>query len=354
MFNRQTRVLSYFFFMCVSCVERCRVHLQAWAAGMFIFPPAHTVGRCLCPPCEDRLVQARIVALMTCMPVAVYMRLVDELIRPYLLSLSGMLPSLFPTEWVCRPPLSLPRVGGRMMYGHLSLRCLFLQMCQCVALSVDGVAARQDSAVDATPLVQTIVLGGEDIYSRLLTRKRMLWRGRVRCRSGYRLWIVRMQAQIESIRGTDVVFQRLRSQIEDLNSFRAVSYTPEGLCKFACNVGMVDRMLHLAERFSDECYLAFAGRRYLGELISMLEHILESERERRLAVAMALHARLGGMSGLGGLGGDLLPLCIPSIMSPPIGTWERPLDEFKRIVLATGPHLSCPRMRLRPGGGAQP
>ena len=315
---------------------------------MFIFPPVHTVGRCLCPLCEDHLVQARIVALMTGMPVAVYMRLVEGLVRPFLLSLSGMQPSLFPSEWVCRPPPVLPEAGGGgeggglTPYGHLSLRCLFLRMCQCLARCVDGVsaAAGESPLVEATPLVQTIVFGGEDIFSRLLTRKRMLWRGRVRFRSGgFRLSIVRMQAQIESIRGTDVVFQRLRSQIEDLNSARAVSYTPEGLCKFACNVGMVERLLHLAERFSEECYLAFASRRYLGELIPMLERILETERGRRLAVAMALHARLGGgdACGLAGLGEDLLPLCIPSIMSPPIGTWERPLDEFRRIVLAAGP-----------------
>ena len=325
--------------------------LDCWY--MFIFPSVHTVGRCLCPLCEDRFSQARIVALTQCMPVAVFLHLVDALVRPFLLSLSGMLPSLFPSEWVLHPLPSLPKPGG-MPYGHLSLRCLFLQMCQCVAKNVDEVAAGRCSSVDARTMIQTIVFGGEDIYSRMLTRKRMLWRGRIRCRVGFRLSIVRMQAQIESIRGTDIVLQRLRSQIEDLNSHRDVSYTPEGLCKFACNVGMAERMLHLAERFSDECYLAFASRHYIGELICLLEHVLKTERERRLAVAMALHARLGGGSELAALGGDLLPLCIPSIMSPPIGTWAQLLDGLTRTASGAGRALPVQGMRLLPGGGEGP
>jgi hypothetical protein len=50
--------------------------------------------------------------------VAVFMRLVDALVRPFLLYLSGMLPSLFPSEWVHRPPLSLPEPNG-MVCGPL-------------------------------------------------------------------------------------------------------------------------------------------------------------------------------------------------------------------------------------------
>jgi hypothetical protein len=89
-------------------------------------------------------------------------------------------------------------------------------------------------------------------------------------------------------------------------------------------------------------------------LISLLEHVLRTERERRLAVAMALHARLGGVSELAALGGDLLPLCIPSIMSPPIGTWAQLLDGLTRTAAGAGRALSVQGTRSLPDGGEGP
>jgi hypothetical protein len=138
----------------------------------------------------------------------------------------------------CKGPASSPLRSHRLVprgvvCGHLSLRCLFRRMCECMARPVDT-----SSSVDASLLVRIIVSGGESIYPRLLTRRRLLWGGGgPAARNRFRVCIVRMQAQIETIRGTDVVFHRLRSQIEDRNSSLSVSYTPTGLCWFECSVG---------------------------------------------------------------------------------------------------------------------
>jgi hypothetical protein len=297
-------------------------------------------------------VQARVASLVSDMPPVVYARLLEGLVRPFLASLSEILPSLFPIAWTRQSPPSQPPVGAAgVVCGHLSLRCLFRRMCECMARPVDAAS----SGVDASLLVRTIVSGGESIYSRLLTRRRLLWGGGgPAARNRFRVCIVRIQAQIEAIRGTDVVFHRLRSQIEDLNSSLAVSYTPTGLCRFACSVGMVEQMLQLALRFRVECFLVKESRLYLGELIALLRGVLWTEQQLRLAVAMALHARLGAASALGALGVDLLPLCVPTVICKPIGTWTLLLDELNSTGVAARPRPPSLAPRLRLGGGAAP
>ena len=305
----------------------------------------------MCPLCEDLGMQTRVASLMLDMPSVVYARLVDVLVRPFLVSLSEILPSLFPVAWTRHPPPSqLPIGDAGVVCGHLSLRCLFRRMCECMA----RVVPPGSTTIDASLLVRTIVSGGESIYSRLLTRRRLLWGGGgPAARNRFRVCIVRMQAQIESIRGTDVVFHRLRSQLEDLNSNLAASYTPTGLCRFACSVGMVEQMLQLALRFRVECFLVKESGQYLAELIALLRGVLWTEQQLRLAVAMALHVRLGAASMLGGLGADLLPLCVPTIICKPIGTWNSLLDEFSTD-FAANPRPPSSARSLRRGGGVEP
>ncbi len=59
---------------------------------------------------------------------------------------------------------------------------------------------------------------------------------------------------------------------------------------------------------------------------SVVGALIQSERCMRLAVAMALHARLGAESGLAVLGNDVLVLCVPTVVCEPIGTWNMLLN----------------------------
>ena len=291
---------------------------------MFIFPEPHTVSNCTCPLCEDRCTQARITALMSSMTPSVGERMLMLLIKPFLVSLSELLPSLFPLHWISNPSHSSPcDISAELRDGHLSLRRVYLAMC------VSFFQVNNNSCSDdAMRLVYDITLGGENIYSRLLTRRRYLQGRRGSLASfGFRICITRIRAQIESIRGLDVVFCTLRSQIEEINGFRPASYTPLAMCKFACSVGMVKRMLLMTLRFKDRCALTSRSRKYLDELSILLGTLISTERGVRLAVAMALHERLGAMSGLAVLGNDLISLCIPTAVCEPIGTWSMLLLE---------------------------
>lgn len=291
---------------------------------MFIYPESHTASKCMCPLCEDRCMQARVTSLMRSMSPSVCERMLTLLIRPFLESLSDLLPTLFPLHWVNSPPYICDThsvVSSSSCSGHHSLRHVYLEMCMSYA------KVRNHPSVNAIQLVHDITLGGENIYSRLLTRRRFLQGRRGSLAScGFRVCITRIRAQIESIKGLDVVFCTLRSQIEELNGFRATSYTPFALCKFACSLGMVERMLSMVLRFREQCALTTRGRKYLDELAALLGALIQSERCMRLAVAMALHARLGAESGLAVLGNDVLVLCVPTVVCEPIGTWSMLLN----------------------------
>jgi hypothetical protein len=65
---------------------------------------------------------------------------------------------------------------------------------------------------------------------------------------------------------------------------------------------------------------------YLSELIVMLDGVIGTEQSISLAVAMALHPRLGDASPLAVLGADLLPLCVPRMVFSPVGNWMQVLN----------------------------
>ena len=99
------------------------------------------------------------------------------------------------------------------------------------------------------------------------------------------------------------------------------------LCRFACTIGHVEHMAYLARRIRDECDVTRSCRGFLNGLIHQLEEgVLAAEQGARLAVAMALHSRLGSAAGIACLGADLLPLCLPeSAERGAIGTWREVL-----------------------------
>jgi hypothetical protein len=290
---------------------------------------SHSTSKCKCPLCDDKRLCRRVAKLMRSLPVDQLKRFSLSLLQPFLLSLSQMFPVAFPSSWVLHPPVGAQCFG--FMDESRSLRVMFLEMC--VLVSNLGKECRHPSAsscVDVSRVVESVAMGGESIYSRLFARKRRFW-SRVegyQCSgiSNYRVCVIRVLAQIEEIRGMDTVFLRLKAQLEDIRCNRQTTYSPLGLCRFACSVGLVGRMRQMAVAFRDVCVLKKRGVAYLNELILRLDALVESEREIGLAVAMALHPRLGQSSALAVLGCDLLPLCLPVVVCSPIGSWRLLMD----------------------------
>jgi len=252
-------------------------------------------------------------------------RLLDLVLRPFLLSISDLFPGLFPSHWVLNPPFD--KQGSLVANDRQTLKSLYMGMCFQISyvgtlqyrVHVDGV-----SSMDASGLVESIALGGERIYSRLLTRRRVI---RGHRRDGFNLCTIRLLAQIEEIRGIDVAFHHLRTQLEDICCYRRPSQDPAGLCKFVCKVGLVQRMLRLATDFRDTCLLSNRGRSYLDDLIAALVAVVLKEQLIRLAVAMALHPRLGEFSSLSVLGADIIPLCVPRLIQKPVNSWSMVMME---------------------------
>jgi hypothetical protein len=250
-----------------------------------------------------------------------YVRLSAVILQPFLLSLSRMFPVSFPSSWITHPPTDAPRFSSFVDESR-SLRFLFMEMC----LLVSGLCDRGDEKVNIEQAVERIATIGENIYSRLFGRRRAIRNQRTRQDDGFRVGVIRIIAQIEEMRGYDTVFCRVRSQLEDISRGVPTSYTPSGLCKFACSVGLVKRMRAMAVSFRVNCTLKRGMFRYLDELILRLDRVVAMENGVALAVAMALHSRLGASSMLAMVGADLLPLCIPVVICKPIGGWHDLLD----------------------------
>jgi hypothetical protein len=230
----------------------------------------------------------------------------------------------------------------RNRWSLLSPRRLFLDMC---------VSARQRPMMMAGPvvsvhrLVADLTFGCVNIHSVLVSRRRFFrrmsylawWHGRA---------FDRLLAQIDSIRGRDVVFHRLCAQIDRLNKksdlkkkstdtdddHQHVALAVRETVQFACSIGHVERMAHLARRIRDECnpatLVSASSSEFLHRLIHTLHRLLSDERDARLALGMALHPRLGAGAGIASLGEDVLLLCVgwSSAVSEPVATWRDVVD----------------------------
>lgn len=278
-----------------------------------------TACECLCPLCDNRRSCELISRSMRAMSSHSCDKLFNHLIRPFLVSLSNLFPVLFPSRWIQCPPVRT-RPTTVISNDHQSLRSLYMTMCEHVS-SHGNTVCDGEHRVDLSGLVETISRWGERIYSRLLTRRRAIHGYGARRRGRYRVLTMRIMAQIDEIRGSDAVFDRLRSQLEDICCGRLPSYDPAGLCTFARCVGMVGRMRRLALDFRDKCMLPSTGKVYLSDLIVRLDAVVSLEQSIWLAAAMSLHARLGKCSPLSALGADVLPLCMPRLIYEPVGSW---------------------------------
>ena len=253
---------------------------------------------CECPFCDHSRLQARISALQQAMPLAVYERMVALLLRPLLLSISQLFPVTFPSAWITNPPCTLDKfpTGDEDLR---SPRLLFMEMCARVA---------GGATTDVSGLVKRIVLCGNFFYFRVLDRRRP--------RIGGMREIDLIRVRLDAIHYPDIIFRRLRDVVVSITSDR-ICYT-QAMCNFASEVGMVKHMRQLAERFRAKCKY-WRRIEYLDRLIAELDAMLAHEHSTKIAIAMALHVRLGSAAGLAALGPDLLPMCIPVVR--PIGSW---------------------------------
>lgn len=210
----------------------------------------------------------------------------DQMLKPTLHELSSMFPNWFPFEWIDHPPV----MPEQRMF---SLNGLFLKCCR---------LANDSMSYSAEVLVCNFVTCMDDLCCWLMIRHR--------CSRVYRL-----SFQVDQLRGVDVASAYLLMQLD-----RGTKDT-EWLCVFANEMGCMESMRNAALRLR-MYHSDGAKRECLDRLLADLDRFDERVHQFRLAVAMALHPRLGQQSLLACLDVDLLPGCMPTYTSPPLRTWS--------------------------------
>ena len=265
---------------------------------------------CECPCCVNVQESCIVANLITRVPIVLFERIHSRLLTPFLLNFSDLSPALFPRKWVSSPP-HLARTGD-------SLRAEFCYMCQ----SVSGWRALvRDGHIDAFQLIASLTSRGENLLAWLTIRGR-IFGARGPTSDALKL---RIRLQVRQIRGVDSIFFRLYGEVLAITCCMR-SPSLDAMVWLATETGSVDRMRSLALDFGAK----FAGQNsavvaYMAQLTFALDGHKRTERRSLLAVAMALHPRLGDASPLAQLGQDLLPLCLPRACEPLLG-WRDVLD----------------------------
>ena len=189
-------------------------------------------------------------------------------------------------------------------------------MCEMVA---GWRAAVCDGHINAMQLLYSLTSRGDNVLTWLTRRRRWLF-GVV---SVSDVRVVRLFVQAKQIRGSDAVFSKLYSEILAMVHCLRAPLSVDAMAQFACTVGGVAQMRSLAAEF----HALFLGNsrtalRYLASLVASLDRMQSMECQRLLAVAMALHARLGAGSPLACIGRDLLPHCVSRSIQEPLLGWR--------------------------------
>ena len=139
-----------------------------------------------------------------------------------------------------------------------------------------------------------------------------------------------LTAQLQMINGQYSVYFFVKNHLRDYD-------TADFLVEYVLKTGTVEFILQTIRRYSVVCkpsnHLASDTKQSKGDLIytprphslqaliAGLERHIQTQDSRRVAVAMALHSRLGRASGLGLLGTDLLCAMAP-VDSAKLVTWD--------------------------------
>jgi hypothetical protein len=178
-------------------------------------------------------------------------------------------------------------------------------------------ASVRNGHIDAFRLIHNLSSRGDNLLTWLSTRRRWLF-GVV---SPSDVRVVRLHLQARQIRGVDTVFYKLYREVVAIAHCTRTPLDVEAIVQFAMDAGAVDRVRALAVEFRTKFKMRSVAR-YMTALENALDTMQFVEAERCVAVAMALHPRLGVHSPLACVGRDLLPQCVSRSVEEPLLGWR--------------------------------
>ena len=225
---------------------------------------------------------------------------VEKMLKPPLYVLSELYPRLFPIDWIHSPsPVS----------DDVSLNVLFKKCCNLVH-------SLNDDDDDVAEKVLLYVTNMDIVCCWLMMRQSCFsLLGAATCD---RLRLYRVSFMVDQIRGVDVACAHLETKLKNPEIA-----SPKDFCQLAREMGFVERARFLALEFRTRFDSVAPCPKYvfLTRLLGEMYEAEAEERECKLAVGMALHARLGRRSSLACLGPDLLILCVPEYEAPRLNSW---------------------------------
>lgn len=235
---------------------------------------------CGCPGCAYGRGNRRRRELLTNMPPEAYGAYREGVLKHLLYTLSEFDPVAFPRAWVKEAPP--PVLKGLR-------RQVFRDMCACV---------REGGSEPLMSVAWRLHALGQAIGALLGSR--------------HRAFRFVLEAQLKEMVGIDSMYHTLHWQLVQIAQTQSARLP--SLRDFALHTGSVYAMLGAIrglQRHSSVLSGHPQVRAYLRRVAATLAPIVAQHERRTLALAMALHGRLGASSGLARLGADLLPLCVP-------------------------------------------
>jgi hypothetical protein len=150
-----------------------------------------------------------------------------------------------------------------------------------------------------------------------------------------RLQLPRIVASLHELVGIDIIYRRIYIQVSNIIRREHTTVTPAVMCAYGFNMGRQDHMAGIAQMFyewydtrkNSSGTLCLRITTFMLVLISHIRSRLQRETERKTALAMALHLRLGARAEIAELGVDLLAECVPVAM-PSIHTWREAMGKW--------------------------
>ena len=262
---------------------------------------------CTCPCCVHMRGRTLFCQTIAHMPACCLARLVSLMLVPVLNSFCDLLPLVFPREWIGARPSSI--VAKTTVRGAFRDLCILVQYVRDMTVNVS-------LCYDLRNEVFMFHSEASNLLDWITQRRR--WGS---MRSGERR-VMRMKLRINQLQGKDMLHSRLYSEISAIACNIREPVAVGTLLQFACDVGGVEHMIELSRCFRSRAGNGSRISVYMDRLIARLCSVRRRDHECALAVAMALHSRLGSASALGSLGDDILPRCVPWIQASPIPPWQ--------------------------------
>ena len=280
------------------------------------------VSDCQCPCCLHSKEACLLYNAVRRMTVRECLVVYDRIVVPFLMSFSALIPSLFPCGWVEYTP---SREMEEILMKKDSLRGEYFRMCSLVSDWKKEFSSGDSDFVDASGFFTSLKCKGENLLCWVAARRR--WKWLVESNQVHfddymdaSVMIFRMRMQTKQINGVDVIYSRVYEEVVSSLGFTRSPLSSDAMCQFARDIGGVARMRELAVAFrhkftASQC---FRVTRYLSRLVVALDSLQNDQDQCLIAVAMALHPRLGDRSLLACVGGDILPRCVHYMICAPL------------------------------------